>query len=119
MNPNALLIGNGLNRAVNNVAWPDLLKNLRAKYLLAALDRCSSYPLEFERITLCAIAEEIAKECEIEKEIPKLIIFSHSDLNANAFNYIGKFASLYRKLLFLLEASLRDKLLNVSMRSIS
>lgn len=38
MNPNGLMIGNGLNRMVNNTAWTDLLKNLQAKYTLDALD---------------------------------------------------------------------------------
>lgn len=73
MNPNALLIGNGLNRAVNNTAWTDLLKKLQAKYTLDALDGCSNYPLEFERITLCAIAEGVVKENDIKKEIAKQI----------------------------------------------
>lgn len=48
----AYLIGNGLNRAIDDNAWVDMLDELRKKYDVEATTTCTNFPLEFERIYL-------------------------------------------------------------------
>ena len=48
----ALLIGNGLNCALNNQAWGDMLEEIRIKFGVAASSVYTNMPLEFERIYL-------------------------------------------------------------------
>lgn len=66
----ALLLGNGINRAVDNNGWRDLLRDLAQKYACTLPESATvaNLPLEFERIYSAAIKKnpEITEEDIIE-----------------------------------------------------
>lgn len=52
MRKSALFIGNGLNRAMDNKAWIDMIEEMRKKYDVEGTSKYTNLPLEFERIYL-------------------------------------------------------------------
>ncbi len=67
---NALLIGNGLNRAIDNNAWSDLIRSMQEYYAVEAVSNQSNLPLEFERIYLSAKSNSlIEKVSDLKNEI--------------------------------------------------
>jgi len=70
----ALLIGNGLNRAIDNQAWEEILKNIADKYNVKRNKSHKNMPLEFERISLASMdSGYIKSEIEIKKDIIELL----------------------------------------------
>jgi len=66
----AYFIGNGLNRAMDNTAWVDMLEELREKYDVEAATTCNNLPLEFERIYLDALnRKRVSKTYELKSDV--------------------------------------------------
>lgn len=70
MKLNALLIGNGLNRAIDNNAWNDLIRSMQEYYAVEYVSNQSNFPLEFERIYLSAKSNGLLEKVnDLKKEI--------------------------------------------------
>lgn len=70
----AILIGNGLNRASDNMAWIDMLCEIRKKYGVEANLSYTNLPLEFERIYLDACEKtKIDNVYSLKKDVANLL----------------------------------------------
>ena len=70
MTNNAILVGNGLNRAIDDKAWKDMLCDVREKLGVEDSGQYTNLPLEFERIYLDARKRnQIRGVYDLKKEI--------------------------------------------------
>lgn len=70
----ALLIGNGLNRASDNIAWIDMLDELRKSYHVKETKSLYNFPLEYERIYLAAKKRaEVQSPYRLNRRVAKLL----------------------------------------------
>lgn len=71
MSREALLIGNGLNRAADAAAWEDLLAVLSDRFEVPPAEKASNFPLAYERIYYYALSQGRAKGCDVKAEIAR------------------------------------------------
>ena len=76
---NAILLGNGLNRALKGVSWDEELKKLREEYGIETNTDITSYPLEYERIEMAALRLK-KKETEVRRSIGQHLPQTTGDL---------------------------------------
>lgn len=78
MVPKALLIGNGLNRAVDSISWSDILKEIQIQFEVEAVDNCTNYPLEFERTDLAVLGKEGLKTKQLQEFVADRLTDIHN-----------------------------------------
>lgn len=73
MRQSALLLGNGLNRAIDNTAWEDLIRTVHEQYEITGDASYTNFPLAFEQIELTALSNGTAKENDLKKMVAKYL----------------------------------------------